>query len=67
MRHVNGYVPKKSFDLIILDLALPDGSGLELLPKLVLPDNPLIPAIIFSAYETNLEVRQAVAAALVKS
>jgi len=54
------------FDLIILDISLPDGSGLELLP-LINQYKPLIPVIIFSAQTVAQDILQQVDAALVKS
>ncbi|HEY4596305.1 MAG TPA: response regulator, partial [Thermoanaerobaculia bacterium] len=54
------------FDLVILDLALPDGSGLELLPELGSLDPPT-PVLIFSAHEVDKTVAGRVAAVLVKS
>jgi len=54
------------YDLVILDLDLPDGSGKELLPLLkgaLLP----IPVLVFSVYEIGLEDAKEVDAALVKS
>jgi PAS domain S-box-containing protein len=54
------------FDLVILDLVLLDGSGLELLPLLgsVAPPTPVI---LFSAHEVSEEVSRQVASVLVKS
>ncbi|MEB3337617.1 MAG: response regulator, partial [Leptolyngbyaceae bacterium] len=57
---------KERFDLVILDLGLPDGSGLELLPSLHYQTVP-IPVVIFSAQEMNVEAIHNVAASLVKS
>ncbi|HEY2289928.1 MAG TPA: response regulator [Thermoanaerobaculia bacterium] len=54
------------FDLVILDLALPDGSGLELLPELGSLDPPT-PVLIFSAHEVDKTVAGRVASVLVKS
>jgi PAS domain S-box-containing protein len=54
------------FDLVILDLALPDGSGLELLPELGVLDPPT-PVLIFSAHEVDQAVAGRVAAVLVKT
>jgi DNA-binding NarL/FixJ family response regulator len=54
------------FDLVLLDLALPDGSGLELLPLLGRVEPPT-PVIIFSAHEVDQEVAAQVASVLVKS
>ena len=53
-------------DLVLLDLALPDGSGLELLTALVAaPHAP--PVIIFSAHEVDETTADSVAAVLIKS
>lgn len=54
------------FDLIILDLGLPDGSGLDLLPFLN-EKRLAIPVMIFSARESSNEIGRQVAAALVKA
>lgn len=56
----------KYYDLVILDLSLPDGSGMELLPMLNLATPP-IPVLVFSANEMGLEEMQRVKSALVKS
>ncbi|MBW4649105.1 MAG: PAS domain-containing protein [Kastovskya adunca ATA6-11-RM4] len=58
---------QKSFDLVILDLSLPDGSGLELLPYLNSQSQFPIPVLVFSAKEVSMESANQVAAALVKS
>ena len=56
------------FDLILLDLTLPDGSGLELLPHLNNHCAGIPPAVVvFSAREVEKSVVNQVAAALVKS
>jgi DNA-binding response OmpR family regulator len=52
-------------DLVLLDLALPDGSGLELLSPLATA-HPT-PVIIFSAHDVDEETADRVAAVLVKS
>lgn len=57
---------QNSYDLVILDLSLPDGSGLELLPYLNDLPSP-IPVLIFSAKEVNRETTHQVSAVLVKS
>ncbi len=54
------------YDLVILDLDLPDGSGRELLP-LLKGNSPPIPVLVFSVYEIGLEDAKEVDAALVKS
>jgi PAS domain S-box-containing protein len=57
---------EESFDLVILDLALPDGSGMDLLPLLGNLTPPL-PVLIFSAHEVDGEVADRVASVLIKS
>ena len=54
------------YDLAILDISLPDGSGMELLP-LLNSATPHIPVMVFSAREVALENMQEVTSALVKS
>ncbi len=54
-------------DLVILDIELPDGSGLELLEDLQNGKYPPIPAIIYSARDTDLEWNKGIEAVLVKS
>jgi PAS domain S-box-containing protein len=54
-------------DIVILDVALPDGSGLELLPELLTADGTAIPTIIYSASDVLPEVHGQVDAVLVKS
>ncbi len=51
-----------SFDLVLLDIGLPDGEGTELLPFV-----GVTPVIIFSAAEGDLAASEKVAASLVKS
>ena len=58
-----GHVP----DIVILDLNLPDGSGLDLLPELLAADGTAIPTIIYSAEDVAPEVRRQVDAVLIKS
>ncbi|MBL4848832.1 MAG: response regulator [Planctomycetes bacterium] len=53
------------FDLVLLDVELPDGSGLELL-ELLQSVEPPTSVVIFSAAEVGLDVGGRVAAALVK-
>jgi DNA-binding response OmpR family regulator len=54
------------YDLVILDLALPDGSGLELLPLLGSVEPPT-PVLIFSAHEVDAGAANRVASVLIKS
>lgn len=54
------------FDLILLDIGLPDGSGLDLLDQI--NNKPLPPqVIIFSAYDVTDDYADKVSAVLVKS
>lgn len=55
-----------SYDLVILDVVLPDGSGLDLLPLLT-ESEPPTPVVIFSAYDVSSEIAGKVQAVLVKS
>ena len=57
---------KNVFDLVLLDIGLPDGSGLDLLPLLNIEEQ-LIPVVIFSAQDVPEEVASQVMATLVKS
>jgi len=54
------------YSLVILDIGLPDGSGLDLLPLLNAVEPP-IPVLVFSAQEVDEDVRTQVSAAFVKS
>ncbi|MDP1862838.1 MAG: PAS domain S-box protein [Thiobacillus sp.] len=54
------------YALVILDIGLPDGSGLDLLALLNAADPP-IPALVFSAQEVDKNIRAQVSAAFVKS
>lgn len=54
------------YDLVILDLDLPDGSGKELL-QLLRSAMPPIPVMVFSVYEIGAEEAKEVNAVLVKS
>ncbi len=56
----------RHFDLIILDVGLPDGSGLELLSRLA-EKQRTVPVLIFSAHEISGDLGFPVNATLVKS
>lgn len=58
---------EEDFDLVILDLDLPDGSGLELISTLYNSLGQPIPVVIFSAQDVATDSIQQVAATLVKS
>jgi DNA-binding response OmpR family regulator len=56
------------FDVVLLDIGLPDGSGLELFETLdAMVDRPRPAVILFSAQEPHPERRDEMAAVLVKS
>jgi PAS domain S-box-containing protein len=56
----------RSFDMLILDISLPDGSGLALLERLGSYQSKL-PVLVLSAQEPDETVRERVAASLIKS
>jgi PAS domain S-box-containing protein len=55
------------FDLMLLDLALPDGSGLELLPYLDERAGRPLPVVVFSAMDVDRATAARVERALTKS
>jgi DNA-binding response OmpR family regulator len=61
------WLTRGPFDLILLDIGLPDGSGLELLTCLNQQPTPPTPIVIFSAQEVDMETARQVAAVLIKS
>ena len=54
-------------DLVVLDLALPDGHGEELFPFLKKNGNASTPVIVFSAQDVSEDITARVQAVLVKS
>lgn len=60
-------VVSHQYDLIILDIGLGDGSGLDVLPLLRSKDRTPPPVILYSATEASREISEQVEAALVKS
>lgn len=58
---------RETFDLAILDVKLPDGSGFELLPQLKGAGTETTPVIIFSGFAIDDDVARQVDAALVKA
>jgi PAS domain S-box-containing protein len=57
---------KGHFDLVVLDISLPDGNGTELLP--LLGSHPVpVPVILLSAMEASKEVQSQVVASMIKS
>ncbi len=57
---------QEHYDLAILDLEMPDGSGLDLVP-LLQEQSPPVPIVVFSVDEINRETAAKVSAVLVKS
>jgi PAS domain S-box-containing protein len=55
------------FALVILDVALPDGSGLDLLPTLRGASPRPVPVVVFSAQDAGPELSEAVDVVLTKS
>jgi len=60
-------VAAAQFDLVILDLSLADGLGVELLPSLRTPSGLPLPVVIFSAQDSDPTVAASVDAFLTKS
>ena len=58
---------REVYDLVILDLMLPDGAGEDLLPLLRGNGNVSTPVIIFSGREVSHEMAQKIDAVLMKS
>jgi len=63
---------QRKYSLVLLDLMLPDGHGLDLLPIICSKESDLmekgqIPIIIFSAYEMDKRIPDEVQAVLIKS
>jgi DNA-binding NtrC family response regulator len=57
---------RATYDLVVLDVGLPDASGLALLPRMQ-GLNAHTPVLVFSAHDPSAELAEKVAAALVKS
>lgn len=58
---------RERFDLVLLDVNLPDGSGLDLLPMLKSNGQATTPVVIFSSDAMDGDIAAQVDAALVKS
>jgi PAS domain S-box-containing protein len=66
LAQARGQLATRPFDLILLDMQLPDGDGSELLASLPAP-NAATPVVIFSANEVGAELAARVQQSLVKS
>ncbi|MDH3200807.1 MAG: PAS domain S-box protein [Myxococcales bacterium] len=62
LREAREHLHRETYDLILLDMGLPDGDGTELLPFV-----GNTPVIVFSAREANSVASEKIVAALVKS
>jgi len=58
---------RQTFDLVILDLMLPDGNGEDLLPLLKKENHKSTPVIVFSAKEISRQTVENIQAVLIKS
>ncbi len=67
LRSAEKWLEHTYFDLIILDVELPDGSGLDFLASLKEMTDNQVPVIILSASEVDVEIQKQVSASLVKS
>ena len=59
-------IERQPADLILLDLEMPDGWGVELLTSLQNREPP-VTVVVFAAHEVDRDLAQTVAAALLKS
>lgn len=58
---------KTRYDVVVLDLALPDGSGADIIPEIAASSSASAPVVIFSASEPTADVLARVRWALIKS
>ncbi|WP_435640450.1 ATP-binding protein [Micavibrio aeruginosavorus] len=65
LRDADVMIDRRDFDLIILDLRLPDGSGLSLLEHIKHKDK--CPIVVISAYDIPDDIKPLAAACLVKA
>jgi PAS domain S-box-containing protein len=66
LKEARALLEQHQFDLVLLDIGLPDGSGYDLLVELK-AKRPPIKAVIFSAQDVGHDIAKEVSAALVKS
>jgi len=67
LKQAERLLQEKRFDLVVLDIALPDGSGLQLLQTLTEQLDPAVPVMILSASEVSAKIHKSVASVMVKS
>ncbi|MCQ8102675.1 response regulator [Methylomonas sp. SURF-2] len=66
LREARQLLSQQHFSLVLLDVGLPDGSGLTLLPE-IKQRHPGTEVVIFSAQDVGQDIASQVSAALVKS
>ena len=66
LQEARDWLKKQHFELILLDIALPDGLGLSLLSE-IQQQHPTSKLVIYSAYDVGQEYMQQVHAVLSKS
>jgi len=66
LAHAREMLAAETYDLVLLDPTLPDGSGIDLLP-LLRRKRGRIPVVLFSARDSEPQLQSQVNAALVKS
>ncbi len=67
LREAKRILDEQHFDLVILDLILPDGAGEDLLPYMKRKNGTTPSVIVFSAKDSSLEMAEGIEAALLKS
>ncbi|MBT4017917.1 MAG: response regulator [Alphaproteobacteria bacterium] len=67
LKEARSLLETEAFDLVLLDLMLPDGRGESLLPLLSSKDGKTIPVVVFSAIDVSRETARKIQVALVKS
>jgi PAS domain S-box-containing protein len=67
LKEAKEWVATRTPDLVILDLGLPDGSGLDLIPHLQRTRKAFVPVMVFTAQEPTVSAARSVAATLLKS
>lgn len=67
LRAAKRILESETFDLVILDLMLPDGAGENVLPMLRKQGETPTPVIVFSAKDVSQEITQSIEAVLLKS
>jgi PAS domain S-box-containing protein len=66
LREARDLLARWHFDLVLLDLGLPDGSGCELIPELA-RRTPPVPVVVFTVDDANVAKDACVAAVLLKT